>query len=153
MAVAPGQGILAHSNAGGSIDAYVNLREEWLAADQPSAIARIATLFSGWVPSLRALITYGEKVPVVRPIYALPPLRCSPRVRGVTLLGDRRRAPHVSVHVGGRQSRDARWSRGRVRVIDHHGDTEGALAINEQHPGDELGQLIQPPFLRAPVEL
>ena len=37
-------------------------------------------------------------------------------------------------------------------LIDHHSNTEGALAINEQHPGDELGHFIQPPFLRELVE-
>lgn len=74
MAVAPGQGILAHRNADGSIHTYVavNRPEAWAAADVLTVTARVAALFEGWAPSLRALIANSDGVPVVRPIYALP---------------------------------------------------------------------------------
>ncbi|MEG8056419.1 hypothetical protein QP150_06340 [Sphingomonas sp. 22L2VL55-3] len=48
---------------------------------------------------MRALITCGEKVLVVRRIYVLPPLPCWPRVTGVTLLGD---AAHLMSPFAGR---------------------------------------------------
>jgi 2-polyprenyl-6-methoxyphenol hydroxylase-like FAD-dependent oxidoreductase len=73
MAVAPGQGILAHRNADGSIHTYiaVNRPEEWLTHDVASAVVRTAALFEAWAPSLRALIAGGDALPVVRPMRCL----------------------------------------------------------------------------------
>jgi 2-polyprenyl-6-methoxyphenol hydroxylase-like FAD-dependent oxidoreductase len=90
MAVAPGQGILAHHDADGSIHTYVavNRRVEWLAADLPTAMSLMANLFDGWAQSLRDLIAGSEEVAVLRPNYALPPSLSWSRVPGVTLLGD-----------------------------------------------------------------
>lgn len=94
MAVEPGQGILAHRYANGTLQTYVALNkpEAWINAvdfTKPSAaLERIAAEFEGWAPHLRALITDGDTEPVVRPIYALPIEHRWERVRGVTLVGD-----------------------------------------------------------------
>jgi 2-polyprenyl-6-methoxyphenol hydroxylase-like FAD-dependent oxidoreductase len=132
MAVAPGQGILAHHNADGSIHTYVavNRPEEWLAADLPTAAARMASVFDGWAPSLRALTGDGEKVPIVRPIYALPPLLAWPRVKGVTLLGD---AAHLMSPFAGEGANLAMLDGAELArmLIDHRPDNECALAVYE----------------------
>jgi 2-polyprenyl-6-methoxyphenol hydroxylase-like FAD-dependent oxidoreductase len=90
MAVAPGQGILAHRNADGSIHTYVavNRPEAWLDGDSDAAVEQLRALFADWAPSLRALIVGADRAPVVRPIYALPvDMKWLPKA-GVTLLGD-----------------------------------------------------------------
>lgn len=74
MAVAPGKGILAHRYANGTLHAYVAVKksEAWTAEldfSRPTgALALLAREFEGWAPSLRALITDGEDLPVARPI-------------------------------------------------------------------------------------
>ena len=94
MAVEPGQGILAHRYANGTLQTYVALNkpEAWINAidftKPSSALKRIAAEFEGWAPHLRALITDADTEPVVRPIYALPIQHRWERVRGVTLVGD-----------------------------------------------------------------
>lgn len=90
MALAPSQGILAHCNADGNIHTYVavNRPEAWATADVRTATARVAALFDGWAPSLRALIANIDEVPIFRAIYALPSSLTWRRVPGVTLLGD-----------------------------------------------------------------
>jgi 2-polyprenyl-6-methoxyphenol hydroxylase-like FAD-dependent oxidoreductase len=63
MAVEPGQGILAHRLANGTLQAYVALNkpQAWINAidftNPSSALERIAEEFEGWAPYLRALIT------------------------------------------------------------------------------------------------
>jgi 2-polyprenyl-6-methoxyphenol hydroxylase-like FAD-dependent oxidoreductase len=94
MAVAPGQGILAHRYADGTLHTYValNRSEDWIAridfSNPVTAVARVAEEFDGRAPELTALITDGEGDPVLRPIYALPVEHRWDRVPGVTLLGD-----------------------------------------------------------------
>lgn len=133
MAVAPGQGILAHHNAGGSIHIYVAVSrpEEWLEKDLPTTTARITTLFDGWAPSLRALIAGSERVSSVRPIHALPSALAWPRVPGVTLLGD---AAHLMSPFGGEGANLAMLDGTKLAraLIDHHGDWEGALDVYER---------------------
>jgi 2-polyprenyl-6-methoxyphenol hydroxylase-like FAD-dependent oxidoreductase len=132
MAVAPGQGILAHRNADGSIHTYVAVTrpEAWLTADPSTATARMAALFDGWARPLRALIADGGEVPVLRPIYALPPSLAWPHVTGVTLLGD---AAHLMSPFAGEGANLAMFDGADLarRLIDHLGDRDSALAIYE----------------------
>jgi 2-polyprenyl-6-methoxyphenol hydroxylase-like FAD-dependent oxidoreductase len=94
FALAPGKGLLAHRERGGTLHAYAQLKapENWLActdaADGAAVSARVAAEFAGWAPELTALITASDTAPVVRPLYALPAGHRWDRVPGVTLLGD-----------------------------------------------------------------
>ena len=94
MVLAPGKGILAHRESGGTLHAYVMLTEslDWFAGidftDPAAATARIAKEFDGWAPELTALITDGGTAPVLRTLNALPVGHRWDRVPGVTLLGD-----------------------------------------------------------------
>jgi 2-polyprenyl-6-methoxyphenol hydroxylase-like FAD-dependent oxidoreductase len=94
MALAPGRGILAHRERGGTLHVYGQLRkpEGWLAGidftDAAGAAARVAGEFDGWAPELLALLTDGDTALVPRPIHALPAGHRWARVPGVTLLGD-----------------------------------------------------------------
>ncbi len=78
MAVEPGQGILAHHHANGSLQTYVALNkpEAWISAidfSRPSdALRLISNEFADWAPQLRALITASDTAPIVRLIDALP---------------------------------------------------------------------------------
>jgi 2-polyprenyl-6-methoxyphenol hydroxylase-like FAD-dependent oxidoreductase len=93
MALAPGKGIQAHRENGGTLHAYVTLsRPEWFDGidfDDPAAsTAAIAREFEGWAPELIALITDGDTAPVLRPLHTLPVGHRWERVTGVTLIGD-----------------------------------------------------------------
>ncbi|MFE2374380.1 FAD-dependent oxidoreductase [Streptomyces sp. NPDC059398] len=101
--LAPGKGITAHRESGGTLHTYVALTkpQEWFAAidftDSAAAAARVAEEFTGWAPEITALITDGESAPVLRPLNALPVEHRWERVPGVTLLGD---AAHLAAPNG-----------------------------------------------------
>ncbi|GAA4773671.1 NAD(P)/FAD-dependent oxidoreductase [Actinomycetospora chlora] len=94
MALAPGQGIQAHREKGGTLHAYVSLDRprEWFDGidfgDAAGARARIAAEFAGWAPELTALITDADTPPVLRPLHTLPVGHRWERTPGVTLVGD-----------------------------------------------------------------
>ncbi len=94
LALAPGKGIQAHRESGGTLHAYITLNKpkDWLAAidftDSAAATARIAQEFGDFAPELTALITDTDTTPVQRPIHTLPSDHQWDRVPGVTLLGD-----------------------------------------------------------------
>ena len=94
MAVAPGQGVLAHRYADGTLHTYaaLNRPEAWFAdmgAPEPGhAPARIAGTFAGWAPHLLTLVSRSDTPPLVRAIHALPVAHAWTRTPGVTLVGD-----------------------------------------------------------------
>jgi 2-polyprenyl-6-methoxyphenol hydroxylase-like FAD-dependent oxidoreductase len=136
FALSPGQGIVAHREAGAVLHTYVQLNRsaDWVAdidfGDAAAAIARVAAEFTGWAPELTALITDGETAPVPRMIYALPDAHRWDRVPGVTLLGD---AAHLMPPAGeGANLAMFDGSQLGRAIAAHPGDLETALTAYEQ---------------------
>ncbi|MFF7886621.1 FAD-dependent oxidoreductase [Streptomyces sp. NPDC020794] len=136
FALAPGKGIQAHRESGGTLHTYVALTEpqDWFAAidftDAPAATARIAQEFSGWAPELTALITDSDTAPILRSLHALPVGHRWDRVPGVTLLGD---AAHLSAP-NGEGANLAMYDGAELgkAIAAHPDDVEVALAEYEQ---------------------
>jgi 2-polyprenyl-6-methoxyphenol hydroxylase-like FAD-dependent oxidoreductase len=142
---APGKGIQAHREPGGTLHTYVALSRPaaWFEAidftDSAAAAARVAAEFDGWAPELTALITDGETPPVLRALYTLPAGHRWDRVPGVTLLGD---AAHLIPPTG---------EGANLAMYD---GSELGLAI-AAHPDDieaALDQYEEPMFARAAAE-
>jgi 2-polyprenyl-6-methoxyphenol hydroxylase-like FAD-dependent oxidoreductase len=136
FALIPGQGIVAHREAGGVLHTYVELNRpaEWVEridfTDPAAAAARVAAEFDGWAPELTALITDGETPPVPRMIYTLPDAHRWDRVPGVTLVGD---AAHLMAPNGeGANLAMLDGAELGKAIAAHPGDTEAALAAYEQ---------------------
>jgi 2-polyprenyl-6-methoxyphenol hydroxylase-like FAD-dependent oxidoreductase len=135
-ALTPGQGIVAHREAGNILHTYVELNRaaEWVAdidfADAAAATARIAAEFDGWAPELTALITDGETAPISRMIYTLPDGHRWDRVPGVTLLGD---AAHL-MPPSGDGANLAMFDGAELgqAIAAHPDDIEAALVAYEQ---------------------
>ncbi|WP_093666991.1 FAD-dependent oxidoreductase [Sphingomonas gellani] len=135
FAVAPGQSILAHREAGGILHTYVALKRsaEWIAGldtdDAAPALARVAAEFGGWDPALLALITQSATAPVARPLHTLPMGHRWDRVRGVTLVGD---AAHLAPPAGdGANLALLDGAELGLAIAANPGDTETALATYE----------------------
>ncbi|WP_405009044.1 FAD-dependent oxidoreductase [Kitasatospora sp. NBC_01539] len=134
--LAPGKGIQAHRESGGTLHTYVALSrpQDWFAgidfADPAAACARIAREFDGWAPELTALITDGGTPPVLRPLHTLPTDHRWDRVPGVTLLGD---AAHLMIPSGEGANLAMYDGAELARAIAAHpDDVEAALAAYEQ---------------------
>ena len=136
FALAPGQGLLAYRETGGSLHAYVQLKvpQDWLAgtdrADGAAVSARVAAEFCGWAPELTALITDSDTAPVVRLLYALPAGHRWARVPGVTLIGD---AAHLAPPNGeGANTAMQDGAELGQAIAAHPADAEAALDQYEQ---------------------
>ncbi len=135
FALAPGQGIFVHREAGSVLHAYVALSRpmDWFAGidftDPVAARARIAAEFDGWAPALAALITDGDGAPVLRPLHALPAGHRWARTPGVTLLGD---AAHLAPPAGeGANLALLDGAELAAAIATHPDDSDAALAAYE----------------------
>ncbi|WP_405969545.1 FAD-dependent monooxygenase [Streptomyces sp. NBC_00988] len=136
FALAPGKGIQAHRENGGTLHTYVALSrsEDWFAGidftDSATAAQWIAREFDGWAPELTALITDSDTPLVLRPLYALPVEHRWDRVPGTTLLGD---AAHLSAP-NGEGANLAMYDGAELgkALAAHPDDPEAALTAYEQ---------------------
>ena len=133
FALAPGKGIMAHREAGGTLHTYTQLvkPQDWLTgADAPETTSRVLGEFDGWAPALTALIADSDTPPLPRPLHALPVGHRWDRVPGVTLLGD---AAHVAPPNGeGANVAMLDGAELGQAVAAHPDDVETALAAYEQ---------------------
>jgi 2-polyprenyl-6-methoxyphenol hydroxylase-like FAD-dependent oxidoreductase len=135
-ALAPGMGLLAHREKGGTLHNYVFITEpqSWFAAidftDAAVAVARIAQEFDGWAPELTALITDSDTPLVLRHLCTLPIEHRWDRVPGVTLLGD---AAHLTAPNGeGANLAMYDGSELAKAIAAHPDDVETAITEYEQ---------------------
>ncbi|MDS0139719.1 MULTISPECIES: NAD(P)/FAD-dependent oxidoreductase [unclassified Amycolatopsis] len=131
-ALAPGKGIVAHREGGGTLHTYAQVFKprDWLAgADAEAVTARTAEEFAGWAPELTALITESDVPPVLRRLHTLPAGHRWDRVPGVTLLGD---AAHLMPPNGEGANLAMLDGAELGRALATHGDVETALAEYEQ---------------------
>jgi 2-polyprenyl-6-methoxyphenol hydroxylase-like FAD-dependent oxidoreductase len=137
MAVAPGQGILAHHNADGTLSGYVAVNEpqEWVesfdVADVTAVRNMLASRLHSWNPALTDLVVDNVTSPVLRPIYALPADHRWDPVPGVTLLGD---AAHLMSPFTGQGANLAMFDAARLakHVVAEPSDTVRALSAYER---------------------
>ncbi|MFG2377732.1 FAD-dependent oxidoreductase [Streptomyces sp. NPDC048504] len=142
FALAPGKGIQAHRESGGTLHTYVALSrpQNWFAdidfTDSATAAQRIVREFHGWAPELTALITDSDTPLVLRPLYALLAEHRWDRVPGVTLLGD---AAHLSAPNG----------EGANLAMYDGAELGKALASHPDNPEAALTAYEQPLFQRS----
>ncbi|WIX98955.1 NAD(P)/FAD-dependent oxidoreductase [Amycolatopsis mongoliensis] len=133
FALAPGKGIQAHREKGGTLHTYVALTEpvEWFGdfGDAAAATDRTAREFAGWAPELTELITGSDTAPVLRPLHTLPIGHRWDRVPGVTLVGD---AAHLAAPNGEGANLAMLDGAELGRALAAHDDVEAALAEYEQ---------------------
>ncbi|WP_369394828.1 FAD-dependent oxidoreductase [Streptomyces sp. CG1] len=136
FALAPGRGLLAHREGGGTLHTYAQLRkpQDWFAdtgtSEGATLTARVLAEFDGWAPELTALVADSDTPPVLRPIFTLPTGHRWNRAQGVTLLGDAAhlRAPNGE---GANLAMQDGAELGQA-LAAHRDDAEAALAMHEQ---------------------
>ncbi|MDL5158861.1 FAD-dependent oxidoreductase [Actinomycetospora termitidis] len=129
MAVAPGKGIQAHREAGGTLHTYVALTKPLSWFDDVD-VPRVLREFDGWAPELTALLTDTDVDPVVRRLHTLPTGHRWERVPGVTLVGD---AAHLAPPNG--EGANLAMQDGAelgLALAAHPDDVGAALAAYEQ---------------------
>ncbi|MET0936274.1 MAG: NAD(P)/FAD-dependent oxidoreductase, partial [Luteibacter sp.] len=131
----PGKAIFAHREPGDVLHAYVVLTrpEPWMRSldftGTGTGRGRVAAEFAGWAPSLTAMITATDTVPVLRALHALPVDHRWHRVAGVTLLGD---AAHLMLPSGeGANLAMLDGAELGEAIASHPGDIEAALTAYE----------------------
>jgi 2-polyprenyl-6-methoxyphenol hydroxylase-like FAD-dependent oxidoreductase len=131
-ALAPGKGLLAHRERGGTLHNYVFVTapQSWFATVDFPDTTRIAQEFAGWAPELTALITHSDTPPVLRPLYTLATGHRWDRTPGVTLLGD---AAHLTAP-NGEGANLAMYDGAELAkaIATHPDDVETALTAYEQ---------------------
>lgn len=132
-ALAPGKGIVAHRESGGTLHTYAQLYkpQDWLAGlDDAAVTARVVEEFGGWAPELTTLIAGSDTPPVLRRLGTLPAGHRWDRVPGVTLLGD---AAHL-MPPNGEGANLAMLDGAELgqALAAHPGDVETALAAYEE---------------------
>lgn len=135
-ALAPGKGLVAHRERGGTLHTYAQLLKppDWLAdvdsTDAAAVTARVAEEFDGWAPELTALITDSDTPPVLRRLFTLPTGHRWDRAPGVTLLGD---AAHL-MPPNGEGANLAMQDGAELgqAIVAHPDDLEAALSEYEQ---------------------
>ena len=136
FALAPGRGLLAHRERGGTLHTYAQLRKplDWPASPDGTDAAALATQvareFDGWAPELTALVTASDTPPVLRRIHTLPAGHRWDRKPGVALIGDAAhlRAPNGE---GANLAMQDGAELGRA-LAAHTDDVEAALTAYEQ---------------------
>ena len=137
MAVAPGQGILAHHNADDTLSGYIaiNTPLDLVASvdtGDPAAMrALVVRRFEHWAPELSTLVLDNISDPLLRPIYALPTAHRWDRLPGVTLIGD---AAHLMSPFAGEGANLAMFDGAELalQIATHPGDIETALSSYEK---------------------
>lgn len=136
-ALAPGKGIIAQREAGGTLHTYVALTKplDWFDdidfTDAAAATARVAAEFDQWAPELTALINDGDTAPVFRSVNTLPIGHRWDRVPGVTVLGD---AAHLMSPFAGEGANIALFDGAELgkAIAAHPDDVEASLSQYEE---------------------
>jgi 2-polyprenyl-6-methoxyphenol hydroxylase-like FAD-dependent oxidoreductase len=142
FALAPGKGIVAHRERGGTLHTYAQLLkpQDWLAdIDVATVTARVVAEFDGWAPELTALITDSDTPPVLRRLCTLPVGHRWDRAPGVTLLGD---AAHLMPPNG----------EGANLAMQDGAELGQAIAAHPDNAGIALAEYEQAMFARAVTE-